>query len=193
MRFKGPRVFIIGVNRCGTTSLHRFFERNGCPSVHWGGPLRSENLVACLAENFRNGQPLLTGFEQFQVFSDFTFQTFDEHINTLEHFQDLHTQYPESLFILNTRSTDTWLVSRLRFKNLVERAMSSYGADLLTTIALWRTEKESHEARVREYFKDYERFLEFDIERNTAAELVGFLSRFIPITDPALPRINETI
>lgn len=193
MRFQGPRVFIVGVNRCGTTSLHRFFERNGCVAVHWGGPLRSENLVACIDENFRSGRPLLTGFEQYQVFSDFTFQTFDEHINCLDHFRELHAQYPDSVFILNTRSTDSWLISRLRFKNLVERAMASQGADLLTTVELWREVKESHEAEVRAYFRNYERFLEFDIEHNSADDLVRFLSRYLPITDPALPRINQTI
>jgi hypothetical protein len=30
-----PRIFQIGFNRCGTTSLHGFFMKNGISSVHW--------------------------------------------------------------------------------------------------------------------------------------------------------------
>ena len=30
-----PRIFLIGFNKCGTTSFHDYFKANGIASVHW--------------------------------------------------------------------------------------------------------------------------------------------------------------
>lgn len=48
-----PRYFQIGFHRCGTTSLWRFFERNGIPTVHFD----KGNLARRMRDNIEAGGP----------------------------------------------------------------------------------------------------------------------------------------
>jgi len=76
------KIFVIGFNKTATTSIHNFFRFNGFKSLH-------------SANNWR--------IEQFQCFSD---------NGNLQDFRKLYEEYPESIFILNTRQLDKWIRSR---------------------------------------------------------------------------------
>jgi hypothetical protein len=40
------RIFLIGFNRCATTSFHRFFNANGLKSVHWDSGRLAQRFYA---------------------------------------------------------------------------------------------------------------------------------------------------
>lgn len=83
------KVFCIGFNKTGTSSIHQLFLELGLRSYHG------------YYSHFPVGDPL---FKQFQCFSDG-----DEHP-----FELLDRSYPGSRFIVTTRRLDDWLVSRIR-------------------------------------------------------------------------------
>ena len=67
-----PYVFVIGFNKTGTTAIHRLFEANGFPSIHWD----KGNLARRMLENCISGRPVLAGYDQrYKVFSDLLFRT----------------------------------------------------------------------------------------------------------------------
>ena len=67
------QVFQIGFNKCGTSTLHRFFELNGFRSVHWDRGTLAQRLYRNLTE----GKSLIAGYEHFETFADM------EHISPL--------------------------------------------------------------------------------------------------------------
>ena len=70
LRFRKPKVFLIGFNKCGTTSLHKFFRDQGLKSAHcWLGK-RHLALEAVAHTDVLN---VRRAFSDWQVFSDFTF------------------------------------------------------------------------------------------------------------------------
>ena len=59
------RVFCIGLNKTGTSSLHAAMEILGLMSLHWGGLPVRYTIEAALAE----GRPLLSGLDPSVPFS----------------------------------------------------------------------------------------------------------------------------
>ena len=55
---KEPHIFLIGFNKCGTTSFHNYFKANGISSVHW----RSNTLALALYQ-LNQDRPLLEGID----------------------------------------------------------------------------------------------------------------------------------
>jgi hypothetical protein len=158
-----PFVFLIGFNKTATRSFHDFFEKNGFPAVHWD----KNRLVQRMLENRNEGNRLLLGYEDYRVFSDLTYITDDAYFEANALFDQLHRDYPSAFFILNNRSTDSWIRSRLSqnrgiFANrhLAIRGLSSY-QELANA---WSAEKAAHEERVRAYFAGHKRFIEIHIE-----------------------------
>ena len=61
-----PRIFLIGFNKCGTTSFHDYFTANGIASVHW----RANTLAMALHRNRAEGRPLLEGIDRWTAYTD---------------------------------------------------------------------------------------------------------------------------
>ena len=51
----GPKIFVIGLPKTGTTSLHRAFELLGLRSFHWGG----SRAYQAVLQSLRDGERLL--------------------------------------------------------------------------------------------------------------------------------------
>lgn len=179
-----PRVFVIGFNKCGTTSLHTLFRRAGHRCLHYklktpAGPL---NLAEMIFANREAGRPLLTGLEEAQVLSDMEMNGRTRRLEAFTLFREFDSQYPGSRFILNLRDKDRWLRSRLHqgdgryaSKQLATRGLSSPD-DL---VAAWSREWDEHLAAVRDYFADKpDQLVEFDIEADDPAKLVDALPGF---------------
>ena len=104
-----PRIFLIGFNKCGTTSFHDYFTANGIASVHW----RANTLALALHCNRAKGRPLLEGVDRWTAYTDMNCipgspwgRSNSDGAPLIEgcrYFRELHRDYPESLFILNTR------------------------------------------------------------------------------------------
>ena len=59
-------IFLIGFNKCGTTSFHDYFKANGISSVHW----RANTLALTMQKNHNEGHPLLMGLDRWTAYTD---------------------------------------------------------------------------------------------------------------------------
>ncbi len=129
------KVFCIGFNKTGTSSMHQLFVEFGLRS--WHGYYSHVPVT----------DPL---FAQFQCFSDG-----DQH-----DFARLDRTYPGSRFILTTRRLDDWLTSRIRH---IEQRRSigatgpmreAYEANPGQAVQQWIRQRLDYHQRVAQYFAE---------------------------------------
>ena len=195
-----PRYFQIGFHKCGTKTLHRFFERAGIPSVHNDGG----RLALTMAANLLDGRPILTGYERFEAFHAMGFLRPHVHLEMYKRWETILEHVPEARFILNVRDIERWVASRLnmasvggfrwgrpsrgygpdldrpprglleRVEPFAERYRRRYGlADLDEVVAHWRGDWHRHIDAVRAGVPA-ERLLVFDIESDSPQALCRF-------------------
>jgi hypothetical protein len=166
------KVFQIGLNRCGTRTLHSFFARNGVPSIHWA----EGTLALRILRNLLDGSAPVAGFEKYVFFSDMEASTDRFFVDAYKLFPFFHQHYPDAVFILNTRSCDAWLQSRFGHHKGEYVARHMRLLKLESEAALresWVRDWDTHHSRVREYFAaSGGRLIEFDIERDGPQKLV---------------------
>jgi len=202
-----PRIFLIGFNKCGTTSFHSFFQANNISSVHW----RGNTLATQIYDNLRvNKEHLLGDLDKWQAYTDMicipgapwdspNSESYPV-IEACSYFRELDQCYPGSLFILNTRSPDSWLVSRLKHDN--GRFADAYTNSLRKQGLLgdeeissyWLRQWHDHHHAVQEYFSRNRtsQFLYFDIERNTSQDLVEFIGQYYLLQDKHFPHTHKS-
>ena len=158
-----PFVFIVGMNKTATTSLHHFFEGHDWPSVHYDRGRLAETML----RNALRGTRVLKGYDhRFRVFADMVVNTSELRFEANTLFPALHRDYPGAYFILNTRDEDAWVASRLanfsmrtkmEFVDLECRVSGLKTAE--EAIAKWRSDRREFENRVERYFEGSPRFL----------------------------------
>lgn len=163
----GPgKVFQIGFNKCGTRTLHRFFELNGFRAVHWD----RGRLARMMFRNLADGDSLIKGYGQFDAFSDMEFVTREFAFEGYKLFPLLAGEFPDALFLLNTRDREEWVRSRLAHRDgaYARTWKTLLSVDDNETLANhWRAEWDRHHERVERFFAGGRlRFLKFDIERD---------------------------
>jgi glycosyltransferase involved in cell wall biosynthesis len=192
-----PRIFLVGHNRTGTRSLHRFFLANGLRSVHWD----FGRLAVTIDRNLSHGRPPLEGYDDFDAFGDMESIATDRPdprlprfdsvpgrmIYAYRRFDELDRQYPGSLFIHNTRPLDGWISSRMsheegRYAEACRTILATQTGNpdfsLADLRSQWAREFEEHAGRLRAHFGDSPRFLEVDITRPDAGDRIArFLER----------------
>ena len=182
-----PFVFIVGMNKTATTSLHQFFKGQNWPSVHYDGG----RLARTMLRNALSGRRILKGYDhRFRVFADMVVSTPDLRFEANTLFPALDRDYPGAYFILNTRDEDAWVASRLanysmstkmNFVELECRVSGLKSPDEAT--AKWRTDRREFERRVERYFEGSPRFLKIDIGRD---DVPHQLSQFLGVEfDPS--------
>lgn len=168
MRNNYSYIFVIGFNKTGTTSIHKLFEENGIPSIHWDqGKLAKISLI-----NVLKGDRVFSGYDdKFKVFSDMFFRT-DKFIfegNSL--FRQMYCDYPESFFIYNRRNIDDWINSRLNHSSLVfemnlialqKKINKSCTVD--DVVDYWKKSRFRFEEDIKDYFKNSRFFIDIDID-----------------------------
>jgi hypothetical protein len=160
----GPplRVFQIGFNKCGTRTLHYFFRDNGWRTAHW----RKGVLALAVYENLTYGRSLVTGFQNLEVFTDMEFVERHFVFEAYKLFPYFAEEFPNAVFILNTRDRDDWLQSRFNHSpGYVERWKAVIGAKTDGQLAdWWLRDWDDHHERVRSFFRDRpQRLIEFDL------------------------------
>lgn len=147
------KIFQIGFNKCGTNTIHSYLQANGLKSVHWDHGRLAERIF----RNFANGDDLLRGYEAFDAFTDMEF--LDEsgrcYLEAYKLFPYFAEQYPDAVFILNTRDREDWIRSRLAHGNrpYARRHMTYYNiATEEELVAIWRENWDRHHDRVMEFF-----------------------------------------
>ena len=161
------RVFQIGFNKCGTSTLHRFFELNGFRSVHWD----RGNLAQAMYRNLTGGRCLIAGYEPFEAFSDMEHITPSFAFEGYKLFPYLVQEFPDALFLLNTRDREDWICSRLAHREGAYAGRWKAVTGLTDDASLadfWRAEWDRHHERVTRFFAGRNlRFLTFDIGRHS--------------------------
>jgi Sulfotransferase domain len=145
------KIFQIGYNRCGTRTIHNYFAANGIRSVHWD----DGRLARRIFTNLANGENLLDGYSYFDVFTDMEWLDGAHHCEAYKLFPYLAAQYPDAVFILNTRDREAWIKSRLRHREgeyaaRYRRYLGVASSEKLADI--WRAEWDRHHRRVIEFF-----------------------------------------
>lgn len=149
------KVFCIGFNKTGTSSLHALFLDCGLRSIHvvaWPFLSRITPKYFDIADCYSDGEK-----------SDFV---------------QLNQWFPRSVFILNTRNERAWLRSRIkhvmRYNEKVDLSVlikdPKYGEmarefffDEEGAIEKWIIERRIYHKQARAYFADNPRFLDIDV------------------------------
>jgi Sulfotransferase domain len=171
------KIFQIGFNKCGTSTIHHYLSANGIRSLHWD----KGRLARRIFTNLANGDELLAGYEEFDAFTDMEFlDGSGTYLEAYKLFPYLAAHYPDAVFILNTRDPEAWIRSRLThgIRPYAKRHMIYYDVTSTEQLAeLWRAEWERHHRRVTEFFRGKpHRFFVCRIE----TDLPHLLSEMIP-------------
>ena len=165
------KIFQIGLNRCGTLTLHEFFCANGLKSIHWD----KGRLARRIFENLESGEPILSGYEDYDVYTDMAASDPDRLYEAYKLYPQFADAYPDAAFILNTRNRKDWISSRLRHskgrfaaKQKVTLGISSEEE----LVAYWEKDWDDHHEKVRAFFRDSPyRFFVYNIDRDGPEEL----------------------
>jgi hypothetical protein len=190
MQKKKSKLFFIGFNKIATTSLSELFTRNGYDAVHW--MTGNINLAQQMKKNKESGHLILSGVENFQVYSDLSFVSETIVIEGNLYFRELHLDYPESWFVLNTRNTNSWILSRLRHPDFAERYSKAMDLSIPELVEYWQTLKIQMENEIVSYFSGYPRFLIHDLDSQSFSDLASFLSQDFTLTDTRPISLNST-
>ncbi len=185
---KNSKIFCVGLNKTGTSSLHEAFQILGFKSVHFY--CEKGNIKDIIENNYKNGDDLLLGISNYDAYLDWN------HPSTNHLYKEFDQQYPGSKFILNTRNMEDWLQSRekhvLRDPNL-KKKQYLYPEDPWYNInkEAWKIEFENLHKDVLEYFKNREKdLLIFNVADGDSWEkLCPFLG--LDILDGVFPMKNK--
>lgn len=181
------KIFQIGFNKCGTVSLHKFFESNGLKSIHWD----RGRLARKIQSNFESGLPLLSGYENYDCLTDMESQA-DNIFIYLTLFKELDKQYPNSKFILNIRNREQWIESRINHRDYLKVYQRITGLDRQGVIDLWTSDWDNHLKSVKEYFEERpDDLLVFDIDSETD-KLFEFMSKITNLRNRVFGQYNKT-
>ncbi len=154
------KIFFIGFNKTGTTTYHEIFK-NVVRSVHDSGwPSKVKN------RDFEY-------FDRYDCFSD----------GECPDYETLHTHFPGSKFILNTRGLHDWIMSRIKhiYRSYPNVCMGSMAKEWHSIpckddiIIRWIKKRNLYYERCLEYFKDKDNFLILNIND---PELIDKLKTF---------------
>lgn len=188
---RGPsKVFVIGLSRTGTTSMHRALSTLGFQSIHWDNPLTGR-------------LPGDVDLHLFDAFGD---------INITARFEALSFRFPDARFILTERPLPQWVRSVSthyhqrkgvcspgelgddRFVGQHEGQLGEIHGSLYAGHASWADAYASFSKRVDAHFGSHPdgRLLRFSVtEGDGWAPLVAFLG--LPAPDPPFPHANRAL
>ena len=191
-----PKVFIIGPNKCGTSSLHHLFKKSGMKSVHHN--YRKGRFIAQkIITNASLKRPLLHQIEEFDAYGDMNFANNRMAIEANIFFKELDKQYPGSKFILNTRPVENWILSRSKHKSRFGSYLGRYKEIFETeddgvVFEAWQSWFQDQFTDITNYFRDRDNFLIFDIENDDPAKIAEFLKPEFSIDVTAWEQKNKT-
>jgi len=172
------KIFIIGPNRCGTSSLNKVFEDAGVACRHYG----DGKIAEAMFTNFSIGLPLLHNIKPSSRFYSDMEKVYEPTAPFALYgyllFKDLYYQYPDAKFVLNMRPKEDWLKSRIRHGNgdYLRHFMRTLKLDNPhEAVKMFDDHFESHLSHVQDFFQDKPgKLLLFDIMNDGIAELAEF-------------------
>jgi hypothetical protein len=172
------KIFQIGFNRCGTTSIFNFFKYycvNNLKCIHWD----HGKIAKTMFRNIKNKQPPLynSDYVKYNFISDMEASIDNEvyYFAFLYNYKLLDQYYPNSKFILNTRTKENWINSRLRHYNSKDIELQKKTYQSTNIVDLWSHQWDQHHKDVIDYFNNREKdLLIFNIETNNADPIIAF-------------------
>ena len=145
-----------------------------------------------LANNLKSEHTTVWHPENFDCFSD---------NGNLNNFKKLDKKYPGATFILNIRSLDTWLISRIAFgyKYYIKNNKSNWGYPCSMEICkTWIEQRETHHLELLEHFKDRpHKLIIVNIEKDNweeyISDILGFKVKNVPPEKVNINFKKETI
>jgi hypothetical protein len=188
------KIFCIGMNKTGTSSLHSAFLKLGLKSLHHGYSecrtlkehLEAAQLIAKkIIDNEKANKNLLEHIDEYDAYSDIG--------PIINKFEILDLQYPNSKFIYSNRNTIKWVDSRKRhvMRNIENQNKGLYESNFSSIDEeQWIERKFTHLNRVKQYFKNRQNdLLIIDITKGDGYEKIcPFLNLEIP--QEAFPKSN---
>ena len=201
------KVFCIGRNKTGTTSLKAYLEQCG---FYFGDQRTAELMVEEYAA--KNWSPILSYCKSAQAFQDAPFSWPDT-------WKQLVKVYPNAKYILTYRDPESWYRSILGFHSKLFSSQAGHAPsaeDLKNAVyrykgfmwdanrAVWNTPAQDpynkeimianyikHNEEIRDYFKDSSNFIEINLANS--ADFIK-LNRFLGIksTADSFPHLNRT-
>lgn len=184
------KVFCIGLHKTGTTTLADYFKKYGFEATH--------------TVDWQNNHNKL---EQFEFFSDGG-SHFDS-INEFD-FKQLAETYPNSKFILQTRDTEKWVISKLKHAGWNETTEiqpddiekikhDDWTYKSLLTVKKFIEHKFNYERKVKDFFETHapNRLLVIDVtNKEMQANELNRLKTFLKLKSIGgvqLPHSNKRI
>lgn len=169
------KIFCIGFNKTGTTSIHQLFRLLGMKSRH------------AMYSNWKMSNP---SFEKFDCFSD----------GEMHKFRLLDKNFPNSKFILTVRPLDKWLMSRIKhvfYRQSIDKSgwmRKEFEQDNEKAVIQWIRRRKRYHKQVINHFKDRpEDLLIIDLtdkETNPAEKILSFLGLDTDLMNE-LPHSNQ--
>jgi hypothetical protein len=182
------RVFCIGLNKTGTSSLQRALNKLGYKSVH-AKTNDGINIKEKIENNFYQGKGIISGLENYTAFLDW-----DRDKTSHLIFKEFYKQYPDSKFILNTRELNGWLDSSEKHVLRNQKRMRDNPDKKISWLEInrkeWEKHYNEHHNSVYEYFSDkMDELLIYDITESLGWKpICEFLGHPVP-KDP-FPKMN---
>ena len=181
-------VFVVGLPKAGTTTIHAFFQSAKYKSGHWElvrAKIDPDNLIGiCMRKALYASRSLLKDCGNFDVWAQMDAIESPEHcvFPQISYLEELHREAPNATLILNRRNLEKWASSVVRWqggkpeqkrKSLSERLVSCPGVGPIeqTEEAMieWHL---NHIKRIREFVKEHpsHALLEIDIDDPKTAD-----------------------
>ena len=190
------KIFQIGFNKCGTTSLYKLFKEYCNPSnrlkcVHWDGG-RVATAIEWHITN--NKKPILGRYHGFDYLGDMEYENEEgKKFIHMKYFKNLDTEYPNSRFILNVRPIDEWIESRKKHHsgNYLKHHAKTLRISEEKVIELWKEQWENHMYSVCNYFAHRTNsLLIYDIKNDPFSKITDFFND-LEFTIDRLPHQNK--
>ena len=147
------KIFVIGFNKTGTTSLDFLFKNLGIKSIH------------------NNETPVMKIINKYDAFTDGN-HTGEE--GSIGNFKDYYNAKPDSLFILNTRPIQKWLISRYKHATCGKFVDNWCWPVSDEKTNEWIEKRETHFQNILSFFKDKpSQLLIINIDKNGWEKVVS--------------------
>lgn len=110
------RILVVGLPKCGTSSLESFFRCGGLKTSHW----RCKGMMCgqCLNKAYSEKRPGLANCGDFEAWTQLDSWYSPCHVPQVTNFEDLVADAPNATFVLNIRPVKHWLSSVTRWPRL---------------------------------------------------------------------------
>ena len=187
-------ILLIGFPKCGTSSFQHLFQMLGLRSIHHD--CCGKFIGHMILKNKLKNKKLLSGLESYDCITQMDVShpsSKPSYWPQLFDFKQLYKEYPDSLFIFNTRHPENLLRSFRNWKNgdIVER-LHTHFPELLpkNDDRMFIKLVTEHFSRVTSFFTEQKtaKFIVFDIEKDCVTKL----SPYIDLKGIKFPHKNKS-